>query len=385
MLTGSLQIKNDRYYVVLNLKEDGKYKKKWITTKLSTKGNKRKATEFLNNILNEYSALNFQNKKESIKFTDYLDKWLESKKGKIEQSTWEGYYNSTVKHLIPYFEKLDLDIQSLKPKHIIDYYEFKFSGGRRDGKSGGLSNKSIKEHSVVIKNALNNAVIEELIDRNPSLNVPLPKRKEETKRVFLNAEQANELLKLFRGHRLQPLVYITLYYGLRRSEVLGLKWNAVDFENHEIRINHTVVRNLTVVAKDRTKSECSRRKYFLLPEVEELLKNVKKSQQRNQKLFGKEYKKSDYIFTWENGRPYNPNYITSAFQKHLKKNNFPKMRFHDLRHSCASILYDKGWSLKDIQEWLGHADLETTGDIYTHISQSRKEIMANNIKNTFFI
>lgn len=250
--------------------------------------------------------------------------------------------------MIPYFEPINLDINELKPKHIVDYYDYKFRGGRIDGKSGGLSNKSIKEHSVVIKNALNSAVIEELINRNPAINIPLPKRYEEQNRVFLNQEQANEMLKLFRGHRLQPLIYVTLYYGLRRSEVLGLKWSAVDFENNEISISHTVVRNLTVVKKDKTKSPKSKCKYSLLPEVKKVLQDVKVSQEMNKKLFGKEYIKSDYIFTWEDGRLYNPNYVTSAFKKHLKKNNFPEMRFHDLRHSCDSILYDMKWELKDV-------------------------------------
>ena len=91
----------------------------------------------------------------------------------------------------------------------------------------------------------------------------------------------------------------------------------------------------------------------------------------------------NYIFTWKDGRPYQPNYVTKEFQKVLARNNFPKIRFHDLRHSCASILYDKNWQLKDIQTWLGHANIETTGNIYTHISKSRKEILAKDLENTF--
>ncbi|MBR1779439.1 MAG: tyrosine-type recombinase/integrase, partial [Clostridia bacterium] len=100
-------------------------------------------------------------------------------------------------------------------------------------------------------------------------------------------------------------------------------------------------------------------------------------------LFKKEYKKNNYVFTQKDGRPYQPNYVSIEFKKVLAKNNFPKMRFHDLRHSCASILYDKNWQLKDIQTWLGHSNIETTGNIYTHISKSRKEILAKDLENTF--
>ena len=316
-------------------------------------------------------------------FTDYLQQWFEKKKNKVELTTWEGYRSSTINHLIPYFEKLNLKSNQLKPKHFVDYYDYKSSKGRLDGKNGGLSTKSIKEHSVVIKNALNNAVIEELINKNPALHVPLPKNKEKKQQLFLNATQANKLLELFKNHQLQPLIYLTLYYGLRRGEVLGLKWSAIDFKNNKVKINHTVVKHTTVIAKDKTKTEVSKREYILLPEIKAVLLNLQKETKMNRKVFGKDYQNNDYVFTWPDGRLYRPDYITSTFQKVLAKNNFPKMRFHDLRHSCASILYDKGWELKDIQTWLGHADIETTANIYTHISKSRKEFMAKDLEHTF--
>ena len=389
-MTGCLKIKNDTYYAVLNFKEGGKYKQKWITTKLNVKGNKRKATEFLNNLLNEYSDSDFLNKKESIKFTDYLEKWLKSKKGKIEQSTWDGYYNSIVKHIVPYFKPLDLDITDLKPKHIRDYYDYKFNYGRLDGKNGGLTHKSIKHHSVAIKGALNNALmIDEIISKNPATKIPIPERKDDSCKkkefVFLSAEEANQMLKLFENHRLQLLVYVTLYYGLRRSEVLGLKWNAVDLKQGKLTIKHTIVKNLQTVAKDRTKSKTSNRSFKISNHLIELFQKHKEQQEKNKRLFGKEYIESDYIFTWEDGRLYRPDYITSAFKKALRESEFKNMRFHDLRHSCASILYDKGWGLKDIQKWLGHADIETTGNIYTHINQDRESLVADDMENTLLL
>lgn len=360
-----------------------KYKQKWVSTKLKVKGNKYKATDFSNKLIAEYEEKETSKAPADILFTNYLMQWLEKKKNKVELTIWEGYRNSTIKHLIPYFENLGLTLNQLKPKHFVDYYDFKFSGGRLDGKSGGLSNKSIKEHSIVIKNALNNAVIEETICKNPALHVPLPKNKEEKSQIFLNANQANDVLHLFKGHRLQPLIYMTLYYGLRRGEVLGLKWSAIDFKNNKIKINHTVVKHTTTIAKDKTKTEASRREYILLPEIKAVLLDLHKETKTNKRLFGKEFQNTDYVFTWPDGKPYRPDYITSAFQKVLAKNKFPKMRFHDLRHSCASILYDKGWELKDIQTWLGHADIETTADVYTHISNTRKNNMTKDIQHTF--
>ena len=386
-MTGTLQIKNGKYYCVLDYRdENGARKLKWINTKLDIKGNKKKATEILNKIILEYENKTDLEKSKSnnILFTDYMLQWLEKKKNKVEVTTWDGYYNTVVKHFVPYFEPLKLSLNDLKPKHVVDYYEYKFSSGRKDHKKGGLSMGSLKKHSVILKNILNNAFLEELINRNPALKIPLPKKENEESRCkFLNAKEANDLLKIFKEHRLQPLIYMTLYYGLRRGEAIGLKWSAIDFKNNTVEINHIVTQSLRIDAKDKTKTAAGKRKYVLLPEIKEILQDLKKDTQYNKKIFGKSYIKSDYVFTWEDGHMYRPDYITKEFTKVLAKNNFPKMRFHDLRHSCASILYDKGWEIKDIQTWLGHADIETTANIYTHISKSRKEILAEDLQNTF--
>ena len=384
-MTGSLQTKKGKYYAVLNLKDKkGNRKQKWICTGFTIAGNKRKAQDFLNRLLIEYERKEHIPENEHVKFSDFICWWLEDKKGKVETSTWEKYKICVEKHVAPYFEEKGLTLAELSPKHFVEFYNEKFVSGRLDGKPGGLSVASLKGLSLVIKEALNTAVMMEYINRNPALNVPLPRGEEKRQaNIFLNAEQANMVLRAFRGHPMQPLIYITLYYGLRRSEVLGLRWSAIDFEKNTLTINHTVVKNLTVVAKDRTKTAASNRTYDLLPEVKEILLQLKKEREERKRLFARSYIDTDYVFVWPNGKPYAPDYITRVFQRVLKKNHLPKMRFHDLRHSTASILYDKGWDLKDIQEWLRHADIETTGNIYTHISQLRRHSMAKDIENTF--
>ncbi len=210
-MTGCLKIKNDTFYAVLNLKVGDKYKQKWVSTKLKVKGNKYKATDFLNKLMAEYEEKEASTGPVDILFTDYLMQWLEKKKNKVEVTTWDGYYNTVVNHFIPYFKPLNLTIKELKPKHIIDYYDSKFCSGRKDRKKGGLAFNSLKKHSVLLKSALNQAVLEEVIDRNPAFKIPLPKKEDvEIKCKFLSAAQANELLQLFKGHRLQPIIY----YGL---------------------------------------------------------------------------------------------------------------------------------------------------------------------------
>lgn len=172
------------------------------------------------------------------------------------------------------------------------------------------------------------------------------------------------------------LIKITAIYGLRRSEVAGLQWNSIDFEKNLISIRHTVVKVDKIVEKDRTKTASSYRSFPLVPEIREALLEQREQQLINRTLFKKDYHDSPYIFVWDDGRPISPDYMSHAFKKLLKKYNMPKMRFHDLRHSCASILLSKGFTLKDVQEWLGHADIKTTANVYGHLDMSRKNAIA---------
>lgn len=388
-MTGSLHIKNGMFYAVLNTYENGKRKQKWINTGLSERGNKRNAESILHRHLVEYEKEELE-KAEQVKpayipfFHEYLGQWLANKKGKVEITTWEGYETYVTGHLIPYFKKLNLRMDEVAPRHIKAFYEFKFRGGRNDKKKKGLSVASIKKYGSILRMAFKEALIEEYVMRNPVDGVPVPKGEDaETRAVFLTAEEANRLLEAFRGHELQPIVYVTLYYGLRKSETLGLKWSAVDFDNDTIQICHTVVKNRSIVEKDRTKTKGGKGMYQLLPEVKELLLGIKREQEEYRRAFGREYHQSDYVFTHPDGTLRRPDCVTRGFQRVLKNNGLRHMRFHDLRHSTASILHDKDWDIRDIQDWLRHADIETTANIYTHISRQRKTKLAKDMQDTF--
>lgn len=184
-MTGSLQEKRGIYQCVLNYKDkEGKRKQKWISTNLPVKGNKRKAEKMLNDLISQYSEADLLPKGENIKFTDYAQKWLERKRGTIEQCTWDGYYNSVMKHVVPYFGKLALNIQDVKPIHISEYYNYKFRNGKCNN-SGGLSICSLKAHRFVLKCIFNSALlVDEIIKKNPAVNIPLPKIEKEQKKCW---------------------------------------------------------------------------------------------------------------------------------------------------------------------------------------------------------
>lgn len=382
-MTVTLKVRGGYYYAVVYYKDGNSYKQKWQSLGLPEKNNKRRAEKMVEELREQYAS-SYSTPSGDMLFSDYVAKWLQNKQGLIRTSTWEGYKVVAERHIIPYFAKLKTSIRDVTPAMIRQYYVDKLSGGRMDGKPGGHTVVSLKNHGVVLKGALSDAVLDGYIRDNPAREVRIPSRDDPKKeRVFLTAAEANELLKAFDGHELQPIVYVTLYYGLRRSEALGLRWSAIDFERNKLTINHTIVKNLTIVASDTTKTNSSYRTFDLIDDVKQVLLKQRESQIKNRKRFGKSYIDSDYIFTREDGSLYRPDSVTRGFERVLKSHGLPPMRFHDLRHSTASILYDKGWDLKETQMWLRHSSLDVTADIYTHISAERQAGMAERLNSTF--
>lgn len=303
--------------------------------------------------------------------SEYFNSWVEYQRNFVQRSTYEALTVYFSKHINPYFAPYTL--QEITPMHIQQYVTYKLKDGRQDGKKGGLSLVSVRKHFSLLKQSLDQAVIYGYISVNPCAPVRLPrKRTTVAKRtVMLTADEGQSVIDAFEGHPLHTAVILSLYYGLRRSEVLGLKWSAIDFDKNTLTINHTIVKNLTIEAKDSTKSETSERTYTMTPEVRKLLQ-----EQRTKAS-------SEYINAWSDGRTYRPDYVTRGFQRVLKAHGLRKMRFHDLRHSTASILFDKGWQLEDVKNWLGHSDIETTSNIYLHYSKQRKVLLADSIGGMF--
>lgn len=224
---------------------------------------------------------------------------------------------------------------------------------------------------VNISKSLNDLVYDDVIPSNPANRVRLPKR-EKFIPSFYDIDELNTLLEVAQGSNIELAVMLGVYYGMRRSEICGLKWSAIDFKTKELMIKSTVVRNSTLIKEDNTKSESSQRTLPLFPPIEQYMKKLRVSQAKDKLFFGAEYNDKDYIIKWADGRPIDSNYLSHSFKKLIKKNGMRDIRFHDLRHSCAAMMISLGISLKVIQEYLGHAHFETTADIYGHLTKEIK-------------
>lgn len=388
-MTGSVQVSKGKWYCVLNMKdENGKRKLKWFSTGLSEKGNKKAAKAKLAELLMKYGECNTVTKFAEMPFTEYCNYWLEHKKQSLEISTYEGY-EIRIRHVQDYFGSRNTLLSRVTPRDIKQLYEYLLQKGNKSRykKYKGLSERTVKEIALLVKAMFREAVLLGDIPNSPAEGIAVPKKRGSVAKraVFIDSSDLKYLKMAVKGHILEELILITLVYGLRRSEVLGLRWSAIDFEKNTMEINHTVVKVKKQIAKDTTKTNASRRIYPLSEYTKGLLQKVKQRQEHYKNLFKSEYIDSDYIFTWQDGRCFSTDYITKAFKKIVIKddNLSSELTFHDLRKSCVSMMVEDGYNIKEIQEWVGHSDVKTTLDIYAKVKESRKYYIADNIGKKF--
>ena len=375
-MTGSLQEKNGKYYMVLNTKENGKRKLKWISTGLPVKGNKRRAEQMLRETLQAYEC-GQRKATPDILFADYIRSWLGGVRRRVDEVTYQGYEVLALRQVAPWFEERGVKLADVTLELLQQYIDEKATSGRKDGR-GGLSPRSLHLHKNVLYQTLTEAVKSGLLPSNPCQYVVLPKGVRFESHYY-TAQQLKQLFEAIRDEPLCPLLKITAIYGLRRSEVLGLKWDSIDFEAGTVTIRHTVSKVTKAVEKDKTKNASSYRSFPLTEEARSIFQTAKAAEKENRRLFGRQYQENDYVFKWDDGRPYLPDYITSKFSALLKQHGLPHIRLHELRHSCASLLINAGFGLKDVQEWMGHADIKMTANIYGHLDVARKQTMADKL------
>ncbi len=374
-IAGHLTIKKGRYYAVLSYNDSlGKRHEKWVATGLPVKGNKKRAEEFLMNLRRDFIPPEPQTPEEDMTFAEFCSVFLDLVKDTIATPTYSSYEGMLRRAIIPYFKSTGVLLKNLGAKDIQLFYASEMKR---------VSATTVIHYHALIHKALKYAVKIDLIDVNPADNVERPKR-EHFEAGFYSTEEMGRLFEVSKGTKLEIPILLGAFYGLRRSEVIGLKWNAIDFEQNTITIKHTVTScningRIEIVESDTTKTKSSLRTLPLVPFVKERLLALKEEQEKNRQLCGRSYNKkyADYVCVNEVGNLIKPNYVSEFFPKLLEKNGLRRIRFHDLRHSCASLMLANGVPMKQIQEWLGHSDFSTTANIYAHLDSSSKLNSAN--------
>ena len=371
MVSGHLQVKKGFYYVVLSYyNNNGKRRVKYFSTGLPEKGNKRKAEAELVRIRSEFVPPQEVGELASdMPFADYLLEWLDIVKARVKATTFSSYEQMVKSVIEPYFRKKALTLQGLEARHIQQFYSEKLKT---------VKPNSVIHYHAVIHQALKYAMKTDLVTQNVAMKVDRPK-KNDYQPVFLDAEELQHLFEVVKGTKLEFPVLAAAFYGLRRGEVCGLKWDAIDFERGTITIRHTVTSlqvdgKTKMYAQDSAKTKSSMRTLPLVGSFRDYFQKVKEAQELNKKVCGNCYNHEydGFVFVDELGERMRPNYLTEYFPKYIAKHGMPKMRFHDLRHSCASLLLANGVPLKQIQEWLGHSDFSTTANIYAHLDYRSK-------------
>lgn len=361
--TGNLRVKRGIWHMVFIYQDStGHRRQKSESTGLPEKGNKRRAQQMMDQRLDELSqeytaALENRN----VLFLSFMRSWLDDVVAyKVRDTTRAQYnyvYDSYIAKYKPFY---GVKLQELTPVLLQSYYNEQLKAG--------LSPNTVRKHHANIHKCLDYAVRLGMISVNPSTMTELPPKRKYQGATAYTPEQLKDLLQLFRDDPLETPVELTVTYGLRRSEVCGLRWDAVDFDAGSIHVCHTaVMAKGKVVYSDSTKTATSNRVLPITANMRTYLQTVKAKQEENKKLFGDVYIDSGYVCVHPNGAPIRPDYVTVHFQQRLKNAGLPVIRFHDLRHSAVYALRKGGCDAKDIQAWLGHSDITTTLNVYGHV------------------
>ena len=282
----------------------------------------------------------------------------------LKNKTAYGYKRRVSGKMAKYFDE-KITLADCKPRLIHGFYDYL----REDGDS----EQTILHYHNLLHTAFEYAIRQEILEYNPMDRVERPQPKK-----FVGDFYSVDEVKTLLEHAKEDVIYIPIvlavYCGLRRSEALGLSWSNIDFENEKIFIGQKVlevVRNgkMEQVVSDEMKTESSRRSFKMIPEVKEILLAHKAQQELYRQQFRRAYSKKylDMVCVNPLGELIKPSYITSHFPKLLKQYGMRDIRFHDLRHTCASLLVSLDVNMKVIQKYLGHSNMSTTADIYSHL------------------
>ncbi len=377
-MTASVQAKRGKYYVVISYKDEQKgWQHKWKPTNLSVQGNnKRKAEQMRKEILRQWEENAQLSNFEDILFSDYICKWLEDVKHTIAESTYCTYRAVIHGIIAPYFAEKKIKLSDLKAYHIQDFYTYKMQ-------KDNVSANTIHHYQANIHRALSYAVKTERIKDNPAALVELPKKKKHIA-DFYTVNELKTFLQTAKKSNIVTPILLAAWFGMRRGEIMGLKWNCIDFDNRTLSVKGTIIKAGKWVYRETAKTKSSFRSFPMTDEAVHYLLALKEEQERNRAYYGKHYSNEGdgFVCVTAKGELVKPDYVTRHFEDVCKESGLRKLTLHELRHSNVSLLLSNGITLKEIQEWTGHSSYSTTADIYAHLQAQNKLKLSQSIEQS---
>lgn len=286
---------------------------------------------------------------------EFLRLWLStSVKPRVRLTTYTGYQINVEKHLVPTLGKIRLD--ELTPRHVQEMMN--------DRLRAGLSTKTVSYVHQVLRTALGVAVRWDIVSRNVAKLVDVPRI---DRKVInpLTPDEARTFLTAIRGHRLEALFSVALALGLRQGEALGLSWEDVDFKGGTLRVRNQLQRIDLILVPPKT--EKSRRTLVMPPMIVKHLREHQKRQVAEKLWAGSSWSETGLVFANKTGGPTHARHVIEEFHKALESAGMRRIRFHDLRHSCATLLLVQGVSPRVVMEVLGHSEIALTMNVYSHV------------------
>ena len=387
-LAASVQAKKGRLYAVIQIKENGKSKSVWRALGLPEGTSNSKVQKAYREVVgryeDEYAEMLARGDRPAadIPVFEYMCAFLKRCQQQIQFNTYRSYHNMIYGKIQRYFtQHPKITVASLSPKDIEDFYAYLFN-------DGVVPNTVIHYHSV-LRRAFSQAFKEEMIDSNPFDRVERPKKNKFHGENYTE-EELITLLELTRTDLIYPAIMLAGGLGLRRSEALGVRWSRIDWEERTVLLDTKIVEIEEDGKKfarpvEEMKNKSSRRTLPLPDPVYEMLENEKQKQAIYRKMFKKSYNREydDYVCVNQLGELIRPSYVTQHFAELLKRYGLRRIRFHDLRHTFASILIGKDVPLINVSNFLGHSDISTTANIYAHLDKASKQASADVISDIF--
>lgn len=377
----SVQSKKGRLYAVMQVKKDGTTKPVWRALGLSEGANKTKVNKAFREVVAQYEQEFWEEQERGgrppadIPVYDYLVSYLKRVEPELQKNTIVSYRSMTNGKIRRYFQRRpQLTVGNLKPQDIQDFYQSLFA-------DGVVANTVIHYHAL-LRRAFQQAFKEERIDANPFDRVGRPKKNKFHGENYTQ-EELLTLLHLARGDVIYPAILLAGAMGLRRSEALGVRWSRIDWEKRTVLLDTKIVEyrengKKKVEPVEEMKNKSSRRTLPLPDPVVEMLQVQKEHREVYRKMFQGSYNAQylDYVCVNQLGELLRPSYVTDHFRELLEKYGLRHIRFHDLRHTLASLLINQDVPLINVSNFLGHSDLSTTANIYAHLDKASKQASA---------